>query len=154
MTTLRAEVFEALVSGRTVASVCAVAAVPRLTVVRLGRDAGLRYNPGTDRFTVPEGFEAPAPRSRSLAELVQQGETSDRQRTRSLAARARTVVLELERAVLADTARRAAGEYPVKVVRQWAREQGLDVPSHGRYLPAHIVQAWFLAGEPDGTKGE
>lgn len=43
--------------------------------------------------------------------------------------------------------RPADADYPVAVVRKWAKAQGLDVPAHGRYLPRSIVAAWRAAAE-------
>ncbi|MGN7705055.1 Lsr2 family DNA-binding protein [Cellulosimicrobium sp. 22601] len=141
---LRDRVYTMLAAGRTIAQVCATTGVPRRAVVQLGREFGMRINIGRDRFDVV----GQRPRAGSVAELLARAEASPRQRTQTLAARARSVLIELERCVEQDDVAKAQGTYDVGHVRRWAREQGIDVPERGRYLPAHVVQAWRLAGEP------
>lgn len=47
----------------------------------------------------------------------------------------------------------ADSDYDVTAVRRWARAQGLDVPSHGRFLPVSIVAAWRAAQHEDAEAG-
>lgn len=93
-----------------------------------------------------------AAKLKALAAELDQLLTRERQQAE---ARAELARLERRRAELfriaginprqPATQRTAELDYPVREVRRWAREQGLPVPSHGRYLPAEVVQAWRAA---------
>ncbi len=45
----------------------------------------------------------------------------------------------------AAAARQAAQPAPTPVMRAWARDAGLNPPQRGRFLPAHIVDAYRTA---------
>lgn len=139
VTSLRRQILDHLLSGHTVAWVVEVTGSPRDAVTRIGEQAGLRLIRPADTF-VGQADRRPV----TVTALLGRADRSDRQRTRSLAARARTVLAELEREVAAEDAAR----YPVSRVRAWARQRGYDVPARGRYLPSDVVAAWRAAGEP------
>ena len=107
-----------------------------------------------------------SPTPMSVDRLLDQAHLIDTGRIRRLALGVRTAAIELDNAVVHDaTIKRVAvlrselerletilgapggrvADYDPATVRAWAKANGMDAPTRGRYLPIDLVTAWRKA---------
>lgn len=135
-------VVQLLEAGWPVTRVMDATTWPRRAIERAAAEAGLLRHAGTDTWH-RAGKPRPAPGY--LERLIERASESSRPAVRKRAAALRTLARALEQDLERDAAAAAHDGYPVSEVREWAREQGLNPPAHGRYLPVDIVEAWRRA---------